>query len=389
MYLTRYYRYDVLLGAMKIHTKNILKILPFTAIVFIFTAFSGKALSAPLVDKSDTMSRLGNSSGGDVLSDHEIQFTTPTGVASGSAVVVTFPSDFDGSSDPDGALDYTDVDFLVDGSPDGTCDGDPQTLVASGPGATEWSAVFSGTENRILTLTSGGASAIVGAGSEACIQIGEIATGGTANSQYINPTTSGSFNISLSVGDGADTGDIAVRIIDNDRVTISARVNETITFTIADYSVGFGDLTALNARFATGDELGADGPTSTSAHTMAVSTNGSSGYGITYTGSTLETSTGDNIDIATITGDEDGAPGSEQFAIGFTRSTDATIASAYNQVTPTFNYSFVEDTETPFISEAGPSLTETITAFYLANISGVTPAGTYSTSITYVATANF
>ena len=180
-----------------------------------------------------------------------------------------------------------------------------------------------------------------------------------------------------------------MRIIDNDRVTISARVNETITFTIADYSVGFGDLTSLNARFATGDEVGADGPTSTSAHTMNVSTNGSSGYGITYTGSTLETTTGEDIDIATITGDEDGAPGSEQFAIGFTRSTDATIVSAYNQVTPTFNYSFVESTETPFVSEAGPSLTETITAFYLANISGVTPAGTYSTSITYVATANF
>jgi hypothetical protein len=93
------------------------------------------------------------------------------------------------------------------------------------------------------------------------------------------------------------------------------------------------------------------------------------------------------INPATIVGDEDGEPDTEQFAIGFTRSGDATIVSAYNQDSD--NYSFVEDTETPFMSEDVPTATETISAFYLANISGITPAGSYSTSITYVATANF
>ena len=384
--MTTYPYRIVILKAMKKNIYILIKILPILSLLISFSYLT-KTYADPLQDKSDTMSRLGNSGSGDIPSNHEIQFTTPSGVASTENIVVTFPSDFDGSSDPDGALDYTDVDFLVDGSPDSTCDGDAQTLVAAAPGATEWSAVFSGTENRILTLTSGGASAIVGAGSEVCLLIGENA-GGDTNSQYINPTASGGYTISLAAGD--DSGDISVSIIDNDVVFITADVTETITFAIDDNDVGFGNLTAANARFATGDEpYGANGPTSTSAHDMTVYTNGSTGYEITYFGATLTNQSGDTIPAVTITGDEDGTLGTEQFSIGFTTDNNATIVSAYDQEDPTFNYSFVEDTLTPFVYETGPSELETISAFYLANISGVTPAGTYSTSITYVATANF
>jgi hypothetical protein len=384
--LTTYYTYVVLLIAMKIHTKTLIKILPITAIAVFLTFFSNKVLAAPLQDKLDTMSRIGNSSGGDVFSDHEIQFTTPSGVASTETIVITLPSDFDGSNDPEGALDYTDIDFLIDGAPDQVCDGTAQTVVASGSEtASDWSAVFSGTENRVLTLTSGGASAIVGTGSEVCIQIGENATGGATNSQYANPSSSGAYTISLTAG--SDSGDLSVSIIDNDRVSITAEVTETITFAIADYEIGFGNLTNANARFATGtDPYGSN--TVTSAHTMSVSTNGSTGYEITYLGSSLTNQNDDVIDAATITLEgEDGTPGTEQFAIGFTTSDDATIVTAYDQGTP--NYAFVEDVETPFIYEDVPTETETITGYYLANISGATPAGSYSTSITYVATANF
>jgi hypothetical protein len=354
----------------------------FVLCVSTFVFGSRVALADPLEDKSDAMTRLGKSDPAPVYSDHAIQFETPTGVASGETIVLTMPSDFDGTS-----LVVGDVALFEDTTPDDVCDGTEETLVASGAGVSEWNAVFSGTENRVLTITSGGASAIIAGASEVCLMIGENAGG--AN-QYANPSTSGSFTITLSVGTGADTGDIAVRIIDNDRVTISATVDETITFTIddADYAVGFGNLVADNARFATGNGVGADGPSATSAHDMTVSTNGLSGYEITYTGTALSTETS-TIPGVTITGDEDGTPGTAQFAIGFSTSDDANIASAYDQATPTFNYSFVEATETPFISELGPTADETISAFYLANISGITPAGAYSTSLTYVATANF
>jgi len=370
---------------MKKYSQNISKIFLITAVLFLVSIYPNKALADPLEDRSDTMSRLGSSSAADVQSDHTIQFVTPTGVGSGETIILTFESDFDGSNHGNGALDYTDVDLFIDDVPDGVCDGTAATLVGSAPGITEWSAVFSETENRTLTITSGGASAIVGAGYEVCIEIGQNAEGGAANSQYINPTTTGTFMIGLEAG--LDTGDVAVSIIDNDVVVITAKVNETITFSISDYDIGFGVLSLSNARFATGTEpYGADGPTPVSAHSMSVATNGSSGYDITYNGLTLESGT-DDIDVATITGDGDGAPGSEQFAISFTTNGNAAITSAYQQASS--NYSFVESTETSFASETGPTATETLSAFYLANISGLTPAGTYSTAITYVASANF
>ena len=375
----------VLLGTMKKYSQNISKIFFITAVLFLVSIYPNKALADPLEDRSDTMSRLGSSSAADVPSDHTIQFVTPTGVGSGETIILTFESDFDGSNHANGALDYTDVDLFVDTTPDGTCDGTTQTLVSGTPSDGEWSAIFSDTENRTLTITSGGATSVVGAGYEVCIEIGQNADGGATNSQYINPTTTGTFMIGLEAG--LDTGDVAVSIIDNDVVVITAKVNETITFSISDYDIGFGVLSLSNARFATGTEpYGADGPTPVSAHSMSVATNGSSGYDITYNGLTLESGT-DDIDVATITGDGDGAPGSEQFAISFTTNGNAAITSAYQQASS--NYSFVESTETSFASETGPTATETLSAFYLANISGLTPAGTYSTAITYVASANF
>lgn len=366
---------------MKKYSQQILKIFFTTAILFLVSIYSNKALADPLEDKSDSMSRLGSSTAASVYSDHTIQFVTPSGVGSGETIVITFESDFDGTG-----LDETDVDFFIDSTPDGTCEGDAvaQTLLPTGAsGALEWNAVFDASPSRVLTITSGG-TATVGAGYEVCIEIGQNATGGATNSQYINPTTTGPYTINLEAG--VDTGDIVVSIIENDVVIITARVNETISFSLSDYEVGFGVLDIANARFATGTEpYGANGPTATSAHTMTVATNGSSGYDLTYRGATL-TSGSNAIDPATITATTDGTPGTEQFAISFSTSDDATIVPDYLQ---TSHYSFVQNTETQFAYETAPTATETLTAFYLANISGLTPAGTYSTAITYVASANF
>ncbi len=345
---------------------------------------------ATVTNASDALSRLGLSDGTPiVLSDHAIQFTTSLGVASAQTIVITFPADFDGTTtgDSTGPLDFSDVDLFEDTTPDAVCDGTAETLVASGATSSQWNAVFSGTENRILTLTSGGATAIIVAASQVCLMIGENAVGGTANSQYENPTTSGAKVITVAAGSEASKN-ITVNILADDQVAVTATVDNSLTFAIqGDNAIVFGSLVTANARFA-GDSAGTNGPTSASAHTMTIATNAATGYSITYNGATLTAGT-PTISVATITGDEDGTPNSEQFAIGFTRSGDATIASAYNQVTPTFNYSFVASTTTTIVSESVATATETISAFYLANIAGTTEAGSYSTAITYVATANF
>ena len=346
----------------------------------------GQIANATVSNSSDTMSRLGLSDGTpQVLSDHAIQLTTSLGVASTETIVVTLPSDFNGTSDGDGALDFSDVDLLEDTTADGVCDGTAETLVTSGPTSSEWSAVFSGTESRILTLTSGGASAIIAAGSEICIKIGENATGGSGNSQYENPASAGSYVITVVAG-AESSQNITITILSDDQVAVTATVAQSITFTITDNAIGFGTLVAANARFATGDASGADGPTPTSAHNLTLATNATTGYSIKYNGATLTAGT-PTIDVATISGDGDGTPGTEQFAINFSKDGSATVTSAYANASN--NYSFVASTTTEIVTQSSPTATQTFGAYYLANITGATEAGSYSTTITYTASANF
>lgn len=357
-------------------------------IVSMISVFAGGLLlqtvyAAALTDKSDTLSNLSNSSGGDELSDHAIQFVTPTGVASTQTIVITLPSDFDGSNDPQGALDFNDVDLFEDTGADGVCDGTPETLVASGASSSQWNAVFSGTENRVLTLTSGGASATIAAGSEVCIMIGENATGGSSNSQYINPTTSGSKTITLSVGSGADTGDVVVNILDDSQVSVSAVVDESLTFTISDNSIGFGTLSASDDFFASGDGNGS--ATEVEAHTLVVGTNAANGYTMTVNGSTL-TSGGNTIDAIGSSNTASSA-GTEQFGLRIDETGGIGAVSA-----PYADTGFALDTAAfpdEIASASGASANTTYSVRYLANITSSTEAGSYTATLTYIATANF
>ncbi len=163
----------------------------------------------------------------------------------------------------------------------------------------------------------------------------------------------------------------------------------SITFSISDTTIGYGALDSTAARWATGD-LAGSGTDSAAAHTMTVATNAGSGYAVTYSGATL-TSGANTIDVAAITNDADGTAGTEQFAMGFSTNGDATIATGYdhNATPASRDWTFVASTTTTVLSETVPTATETFSAFYLANISGTTQPGTYTTNITYIATATF
>jgi hypothetical protein len=344
-----------------------------------FSLYPFSALhAASLTDASDIMSRLAV----DELSDHEIEFTTPSGVASTETIVLTFPSDFDGSNDPQGALDFNDVDFAVDASPDGVCDGTAQTLVTSGASSSQWNAAFSGTENRVLTLTSGGASATVPAGGEVCIEIGENATGGSANSQYINPSGAATYSIAATAG-SSDSGNISVNILSDDQVSVSATVSQSITFTISDSSIGFGTLSSSAARYATGDGTGAS--SEGEAHTLVVGTNASNGYTLTVNGSTL-TSGGDTIDAIGSTNTAS-STGTEQFGIRATASGGSgAVSSPYAASGFAFDSAAFPD---EIAAATGATSNTTYSMRYLANIGSSTEAGNYSATLTYLASANF
>lgn len=339
------------------------------------------AYAAALTGKKDAMSRLKLSAADPnwVLSDHAIEFTTPTGVASTQTIVITFPADFDGVTDAQGALDFSDVDLFEDTTPDTTCDGTAETLVASAPAAGEWSAVFSGTEGRTLTFTSGGATAIIAAASQVCVKIGENATGGSANSQYANPTTSGSKTITLAVGP-SDTGNIIVNILADDQVAVSGTVAESMTFTLGAVSVALGTLSSSAVT--------------SGSHTVTLATNAASGLTLSYSGTTL------TFGANTITAMSTAAAssiGTEQFginaklnttpAVGAECSGTSPIAAAATGYATVNNFKFV--TGETVISSAGGINSTSCTISYIANILGSTEAGGYTTTLTYNATANF
>mgnify|MGYP003552544025 CR=1 FL=1 len=338
------------------------------------------AYAASVTTFSDTLSTLVAST----AANHTIYFVTPTGVASGGTVTLTFDADFTGVS----SIDDTDLDFAEGDS--GTCTTasyTEETLVAAGATSSQFNASASG---QVITFESGGASATVTAARCIRIKIGTNATSGvTGGEQISNGVAANAHSVTIG-GSFGDSGTAAIDIIADDSVNITATVDPTITFTISDTTVGFGTLTTGSASWATGDTNGVTSAPadSSGAHEMTLATNAASGYSITYNGATL-TSGGNTIDVATISEDDDGTPASEQFALGLDdNGGNVTIVSDYDLAT-TNSYKFVASTTTTVASETAPTAIETFDVQYIANISTVTEAGSYSTDITWIATGNF
>lgn len=322
--------------------------------------------AAAVTSLKDTLSRLQAST----AANHTIQFTTPTGVAAGQTITLTLGSGFTTNT-----FDFADIDVADDGV--------DLTLAATASGAT-WGAALSG---QVLTITSG--TGTIAASSVIAIEIGTHATsGGTGDTQITNPTAS-STTVAIA-GTFGDSGTLAINIIADDTVDITATVDPTITFSISDVAIGFGSLSSSTGRWATGDALGgnASAATPTAAHTLALATNAQSGWAITYSGATLTSGANTVTDAATIDEDSDGTPGSEQFGISASTDGDATIAAGYLR-DAVADFDFVPSTTTTLVSESGETNTETISVSYLANISTITEAGSYSTTITYIATATY
>ncbi len=335
-----------------------------------------KAQAAQVTSLSDIMSRLKAST----ASNHEIKFVTPTGVTAGQTIILTFSAGFTNVTN----IVHTDIDFAEgDSSNCSTATFTEKTLAASPSGAT-WGA--DGDSSTTVTLTSG--TGTVTAGRCVRIKIGTNATSQTTGSNQISNGAIGSSDTVAISGTFGDSGTLAVDIISDDQVVVTATVDPTITFTISDNAIGFGSLSSSAARWANGAATGSS--SDTSAHNLTVATNAASGYVLSYNGATL-TSGSNTISVASITDDADGTQGTEQFAMGFSVDQSSTVATGYDHnATPgNRDWTFVASTTTTIVSRTTPTNTETISAYYLANIGGATEAGSYSTTITYIATGTF
>ena len=323
------------------------------------------AQAAPITSASDTMSSLSVSA----TSTHAIRFTSPTGASDNTdTIIVTFPSDFNFTAKTIGTVTFT----------HGTTTGVEitETLAAS-PSASAWGAVFSGTQNRILTLTapSDGVGTFILAPNDRI-----VITYNATNS--VNPTTPGSYLITIG-GTFGDAGDMTVNILSSNQVNISATVPQSLTFSISTTTISFGTLSAVAARFAS--STGSGDSTEVQAHNVIVGTNAANGYTMTIGGSTL--TSGPNTINAIGAANTASSVGVEQFGLRLTAAGGIGAVSA-----PYAAAGFAFDTGAfpqAIATASGASANTTYSARYIANITANSEAGSYSGVVTYVATANF
>lgn len=346
----------------------VLRLLMAVALLGTFFPAAKPAQAAALTALSDTMS----SSKVNTASSHVIRFTTPTGASDNTdTIIITFPSDFDFTSKTIGTVSFT------HGATTGA--ENTETLAASAS-ATAWGAEFSGTENRVLTLTAptdGVGAATLSATHKVII------TYNSTNS--INPSSANSYAIAIS-GTFGDTGSITVNILNDDQVSVSATVAQSLTFSISDSTIGFGTLSSSAARYATGDTAG--DASETEAHTLIVGTNAANGYTLTLNGSTLTCSgcSGATID-AIGSSNTASSTGTEQFGLRMTASGGSgAVTAPYAAAGFAFDTAAFPD---QVASAGAASANTTYSVRYLANIASSTEAGSYSSTLTYTATANF
>lgn len=204
-----------------------------------------------------------------VVSNHTIQFITPTGITNGQTVTINFPSFTVGS------VDFTDIDVSTS-TP--TAD---LTVATDCSGAQRIGAAFSG---QTLTLTfCAGDGGFVSANGTTTIEIGTNATFGVAgDARLTNPVSRGSYEIDIA-GTMTDTGSTRVAILDD--VLVTANVLTVFDFTV----IGNLSATAVNGTSTT---IGASSTTipfgtltagqlETIAQDLTVETNARNGFVVT------------------------------------------------------------------------------------------------------------
>jgi len=353
---------------MKLFRKNLLKLLAAVMIILAaFPIFTTSSLAGNLTSMSDTMTRLKVS----IASNHTLSFTFTAGtnLIESETLTITFPAAFDTS-----LIDCGDVDITDDGA-----DEDVQENAGGcTANATEWGASMAA---DVLTLTAPSTAATyINGSSVVTVEIGTNATADEAGDEQItNPGSSGSNKIDIG-GTFGDTGSLAVPIMTEDQVTVSATVDPTVTSALSASTCALGTLSATAINFC--------------SYTNTVSTNASSGYVSTIIedGNLRD---GAN-DINDETGDADVDQGTEEYGassndtvgtqdiVNSTGCDDDGIVEAATSITGTAKvYADSGD------GDAGPVSGAVTTICHSASILGSTPAGAYSHIVTHITTATF
>ncbi len=193
--------------------------------------------------------------------------------------------------------------------------------------------------------------------------------------------SSGATNLGVLSAAGEITN---INLIDGQYITLAQSQAQEISFSISDNTIGHGLLSLLNNRYASGDEIGSD--TFTTAHTIDASTNASGGYVVEIDGITLtNTTTGHTINPIGGTAITS-TPGTEQFGIRLIPTGTGDSVAPYD--TANFAYDTANFSDI-VASGVGDNTVTNYNVEYIANIDPLTPAGTYTATVTYTMHAEF
>ncbi|MEO0077146.1 MAG: hypothetical protein ABIK19_05720 [candidate division WOR-3 bacterium] len=319
--------------------------------------FSLPAQAGALTNIKDTLSRLQKG----VDANHAIAFTTATALTGGDTIKIQFDPDTDAFT-LKATLDAADLTVtgmtLVS-----TCDG----------GGDEVTVAFDKTapdENITFTVCEGDT---VSAGAK---------TVTVSNNEITNPASSGSYKIAITTSQ-QDSGSLVVAIIENDQVQITATVDPTFTFSISPNTCALGTLTTANVKRCT--------------YTSTVSTNAVSGYTATVI---AEGGANYHLDLDSdntkwINDVSDGTVNANNEEYGLATDVGEGAFPDYdndengcNEDTSEPAAAITDSTKTYSIASE-PVNNDVVTLCHIAAISSTTEAGTYSQTVTLVATGTF
>ncbi len=277
-----------------------------------------------------------------VAANHAIQFVTPTGVANGNNITLTFETGFNIAS-------VVTADVTVEGA-----------------------AVTSATPvSQVLTIVCGAGNVVAAAGTV------DIAIN---NSHVTNPGSAGDYTITIG-GTFGDTGVLSVPILTNDRIAVTGDIGFSITFSLSSASCALGTLTTGSVATC-GPFYFTVGTTAGSGYTVTVQDQGSGASPGLYKSSTA-TKLIATSDQALTAGSTEGY--GLQAAI---RTSSPTIPAKFT-VGGTTVAGLLRTADTIASSTGATTVNHEVNVTPRAAIIAGTPAGSYGDTLTFLATGNF
>ena len=363
---------------MKKHNSKIISAVLIFSVFFAFSSYPKMANAASFSVIKDTMSTQALNT----PADHTVTWT-PNGHTNAVNGVVTI--DFADNPTFVSSGTWTTSDFAytdnVRTAAAPTAVGQTGSLVScSGSGASNYIVNVTPATNTFVMTFCTGWTASDNTTARTLKILGASGGTGTFLTNASTDTDSSLFTITDSVND-TDSGSGAIVIEQNDVVTVTATVNPVLTFSVGTSTIALGTLSS--------------GSTAVSSHTIAVTTNATGGFALTYNGPTLTSGSSTIPAYSSLSSSVSGTAGfginlksNSAPSIGSNPTTNAGTCNVSSDYNTTNKFTWVASTPTQIASS--PSVADcSYTVSYVANISSVTPAGSYSSATTYIATGTF